>query len=126
MTEPMSNADIAVAFLRLASSGSAREAWQRYGATDLIHHNPHLRGDAETLIAAMDENAHENPDKVFEVRRTITEGPMVAVHSRVQLRPDAPSSVTVHIFRIEDGRIRELWDVGQEIPADSPNEHGVF
>ena len=24
------------------------------------------------------------------------------------------------------GRIRELWDLGQEVPADSPNEAGPF
>jgi predicted SnoaL-like aldol condensation-catalyzing enzyme len=32
----------------------------------------------------------------------------------------------VHIARIEGGRIVELWDVGQEIPKDSPNANGMF
>jgi hypothetical protein len=28
--------------------------------------------------------------------------------------------------RFENGRIAELWDVGQEIPQDLPNEFGMF
>jgi predicted SnoaL-like aldol condensation-catalyzing enzyme len=32
----------------------------------------------------------------------------------------------VHILRFEGGKIVEMWDVGQEIPKDSPNALGVF
>jgi hypothetical protein len=32
----------------------------------------------------------------------------------------------VHIARIADGRIVELWALGQEIPKDSPNALGMF
>ena len=32
----------------------------------------------------------------------------------------------VHILRFEGGKIVEMWDIGQEIPADSPNALGMF
>ena len=32
----------------------------------------------------------------------------------------------VHIFRFEQGRIAELWDLAQPISTDSPNENGMF
>jgi len=35
-------------------------------------------------------------------------------------------AAVVHIFRFEDDRIVELWDLGQAIPQDSPNRHGMF
>jgi predicted SnoaL-like aldol condensation-catalyzing enzyme len=99
---------------------------RKYAAPRFVHHNPYFRNDGGTLAAAMDENARSNPDKDMKIMRTIVEGPLVAVHSRVQLKPgDAPLAV-VHIFRIEDGRIREFWDVAQPVPADSPNEAGMF
>jgi hypothetical protein len=53
----MAPRDVATDCLRLASSGHAREAWQRYGADDLVHHNPSVPGDVESLIAAMDARA---------------------------------------------------------------------
>ena len=122
----MSNADIAMDFMTLASSGLAAEAWERYGAPDFRHHNPYFAEDGPTLVAAMDENARQNPDKAYEVKRTISEGPFVAVHGYVRHKPGDRGAALVHIFRIEDGRIRELWDIGQEVPADSPNRSGMF
>jgi predicted SnoaL-like aldol condensation-catalyzing enzyme len=31
----------------------------------------------------------------------------------------------VHIFRFDGGLIAELWDIGQPVPEDSPNERGL-
>jgi predicted SnoaL-like aldol condensation-catalyzing enzyme len=120
------NRDIAVDFLRQAATGHAQEAMRRYAAPDFVHHNPYFASDADSLARAMDENARENPDKSLEVLRTLSEGPLVAVHSLVQHKPGDLPAATVHIFRIEDGRIAELWDIGQESPADSPNKAGMF
>jgi predicted SnoaL-like aldol condensation-catalyzing enzyme len=125
-TMTQANRDIAVDFLRQAAHGHARDAMRRYGAPDFVHHNPYFASDADTLAKAMDDNARSNPDKQFEVLRTISEGPLVAVHSRVRMGHDAPEGAVVHILRIEDGRIHELWDVGQDAPPDSPNSVGMF
>ena len=38
----------------------------------------------------------------------------------------APKIAVVHIFRFEQDRVAELWDLGQPIAADSPNENGMF
>ena len=118
--------DAAVEFLRLAASGHAQEAMKRFAASDFVHHNPWFAADAGSLATAMDENARANPEKSLEVQRTITEGDLVAVHSRVRHAPGGPLAATVHIFRFADGRIAELWDVGQEEPADAPNQRGMF
>lgn len=32
----------------------------------------------------------------------------------------------VHMFRFENGKILEMWDVGQVMEKDSPNENGMF
>jgi predicted SnoaL-like aldol condensation-catalyzing enzyme len=120
------NRAIAIDFLRQASAGHARDAMRKYAASRFVHHNPYFGRDADILAAAMDENARSNPDNVMEIMRTIVEGPLVAVHSRVQLTPsDAPLAI-VHILRIEDGRIHEFWDVAQPVPAGSPNQAGMF
>lgn len=74
----------------------------------------------------MDENAQASPQKELEVLRTVAEGPLVAVHSRVRHHPtDAPVAV-VHIFRFAGEQIAELWDLAQETPGESRNEAGMF
>jgi predicted SnoaL-like aldol condensation-catalyzing enzyme len=120
------NRQIAMDFMTQAAAGHAREAMRRYAAPDFVHHNPYFASDADSLATAMDDNHRENPNKRFEILRTIAEGPLVALHGRVQHKPgDAPVALA-HIFRIENERIRELWDLGQEPIPDSPNRAGLF
>lgn len=118
--------DAAIDFLTLAASGKVREAYRKHVGSEFRHHNPNFRGDAESLMAAMEKNAAENPDKVLEIQRAIQEGDQVAVFSRVRQSPDARGAAVVHIFRFQGDRISELWDVGQEIPENSVNEYGMF
>lgn len=35
-------------------------------------------------------------------------------------------AAVVHIFRFDDDRIVELWDIGQAVPEASVNENGMF
>ena len=116
----------AVDFLQLAASGRVDEAFSRYAAPQFRHHNPHFPADAQSLARAMAQNAAENPQKVLEVRHVLEEGHFVVVHGRVRQRPDASDIALVHIFRFVDRRIVELWDLGQPVPADSPNRLGMF
>jgi predicted SnoaL-like aldol condensation-catalyzing enzyme len=121
-----SNKDKAVAFLNMASSGKVDEAYSKYVSDRFRHHNPFFEGSAMALAAGMKENAQQNPDKILEIKRVITEDEFVVIHSHVRQNADALGAAVVHIFRFEDGRIAELWDVGQTIPETSSNENGMF
>ncbi|WP_053365333.1 nuclear transport factor 2 family protein [Bacillus sp. FJAT-27245] len=118
--------DIAVSFLQLVASGKVREAYQNYIASDFRHHNPYFRGDADSLMKAMEENAAQSPQKSLEVKLAVQDGDKVIVYSHVRQNPNHLGAAVVHIFRFEDNHIAELWDVGQAIPEDSPNENGMF
>lgn len=115
-----------MSFLKLVASGDVREAYHRYIDPNFRHHNPFFRGDADSLMLAMEENATMNPHKILEVKRVIGEDNIVAVHSHVKQRQDDLGGAVVHIFRFHNELIVELWDVGQAIPENSPNENGVF
>lgn len=118
--------DAAVEFLCLAATGNVREAYRQHVCPGFRHHNPFFHGDAESLMVAMEENAAKNPDKVLEIQRALQDGNLVAVHSRVKLKPGDPGVALVHIFRFQGNHIAELWDVGQAVPENSPNEYGMF
>ena len=120
------NTIAAVSFLKLASSGKVNEAYSKYIGVGFRHHNPFFEGSAESLRAGMEENARQSPDKVFTTLRTVSEGDFVVTHSHVQQGPAQRGAVVVHIFRFENGKIIELWDVGQPIPESSLNQNGMF
>jgi predicted SnoaL-like aldol condensation-catalyzing enzyme len=123
---PDSNKDVAVTFLRLASGGKVRQAYDSYIGAGFRHHNPFFEGSAPALMMGMEENARQNPGKIFEIKRAIAEGDFVAVHSHVRQNSGDLGAAVVHIFRFENGRIVELWDVGQPVGNKSPNQHGMF
>lgn len=118
--------DAAIAFLTLVASGHVREAYTQHIGAGFRHHNPFFAGDADSLMAAMEENARENPDKRLDVKRALEDGDLVAVHSHVRQRPDDRGAAVVHIFRFEGDRIVEVWDAGQPVPAESVNANGMF
>ncbi|MEH7375412.1 nuclear transport factor 2 family protein [Neobacillus drentensis] len=116
----------AVSFLQLVASGKVREAYQTYISPDFRHHNPYFHGDAESLMLAMEENSTMNPHKILEVKLVLQERDMVSVYSHVKQNPEDLGGAVVHIFRFQDNQIVELWDIGQPLPEDSPNENGMF
>lgn len=116
----------AVSFLQLVASGKVREAYLSHIGPGFCHHNPFFPGDADSLMLAMEENAAKNPHKILEVKRAMEEREFVAVHSLVKQNPEDLGGAVVHIFRFQDDRIVELWDLGQSIPENSTNKNGMF
>jgi len=121
----MNKKEMATTFLRLASSGDVRQAYEKYVHPKFRHHNVYFKGDRESLLAAMEANAKEFPNKKYETLRTLEDGDLVAVHGKVTLSPDSVWSV-IHILRFEKDTIIEAWEASQKVLDESPNENGLF
>lgn len=122
----MTQKEIARHFLMLCAKGQSREAFNLYVGKDFKHHNPYFKGDAESLMIAMEQEAKRNPTKIFEIQRALEEDHLVAVHSRIRENKEDAGVAVVHILRFTEGRIAEMWDAGQAVPKDMINENGMF
>src|SRR5687767_16037963 len=91
-----SKKDIAADFLKLAASGRAREAFERYAAPDFRHHNAWFPGDGPSLMKAMDENAAQNPDTELIIHRIVADGDDVATYSEVHHAKGDLGAAVVH------------------------------
>ena len=120
----MKKKEIAISFLNQASSGKVREAYERFVHRDFTHHNVWFKGDRESFLKAMDENARQFPDKTYDVLRALEDGDLVTVHGKVGLAGKVYS--VIHIFRFDGEKIIESWEASQEELKDSPNENGLF
>ena len=120
-----SRKDLAISFLTNAATGRLDDAYSLV-APNFRHHNAYFPGDTESLKAGMADAHKQFPNTKIDVQRAMADGELVAVHSRVQHAPDKPAIAVVHIFRFEHDEIVELWDVGMEVPNDSPNQNGAF
>ena len=119
--------EIAGSFLKLAASGNIIEAYDRYVDHNFVHHNQYFKGDRHALMAAMADAYNKIPNKSIEIKHIYQDGDNVITHSKIlQKTEDLASVAVVHIFKFKENRIVELWDLGQEIIKDSPNENGPF
>ncbi len=122
----MNKKDIATEFLRLAASGKVEEAYSKYVHPDFRHHNPYFPGDREALRKGMEDSFVQFPHKDYKTLRVLEDGDLIAVHGRIKITPEMPEMALMHILRFEGDLIIEEWEAAQQVPADCPNENGVF
>lgn len=91
-------------------------AVERLYVDNYIQHNPNIpqgRAALRQIVENLPKSVHYEPGLI------IAEGDLVAIHGRIRGWADAPQ-VVVDIFRIEDGKLAEHWDVLQdEVPVVS-------
>jgi len=121
-----SRKEIAAEFLTLCAIGKSHKAFDLFVGENFIHHNTYFKGDRETLMLAMEANAKQNPHKILEIKHTLEDGSLAAVHSHVRQNPNDLGVAVIHIFCFENDKIVELWDFGQPVPQNLINENGMF
>ena len=72
----------------------------------------------------MIEAHQKDPNKSIDIKYTYVNGLTVITHSLVAKQQ--MNIAVVHIFRFENSKIVELWDLGQVIEMNSPNCNGMF
>lgn len=122
----MSKKEAATGFLKMVAARNVREAYDKYIAPNFIHHNQFFKGDRQALLSAMEKAAQANPGKIVDIKRTLEDGDFVMTLSHIKQNGPDPGGAVVHLFRFENDKVVELWDLGQPIMQDSPNENGVF
>jgi len=85
-------------------------AIDRYFAEDYMQRNPMFPSGSET-IKQLFSNMPDNFK--YEIGMVIAEDDKVVFHSRVEGFGPKPQ-IVVDIFRVEDGKIVEHWDIMQE------------
>jgi predicted SnoaL-like aldol condensation-catalyzing enzyme len=92
-----------------------------YIAEDYIQHNQQFLSGREPLKTLIRQIRRDNPQSVHDIKRILVDGNMVAVHYHARRFPEDPGWVTVDLFRIENGKVVEHWDVLQDIDPDRVN-----
>ena len=90
-------------------------------------HNPVINDSKEGLVAFFRDfwEKHKDPPSYY-LKRVVAENDFVAIHYHWVVEPGVFERAIVDIFRIENGRLVEHWDVVQPIPEKSVNRHPMF
>jgi predicted SnoaL-like aldol condensation-catalyzing enzyme len=98
----------------------------RYVRPDYIQHNP-LAPDGAEALKKLGTDLHQRfPDAKYDIKRVISEGDLVLIHSNVVMTPGERGTAVFDIFRFQGGKIAEHWDVVQDVPETSANGNDMF
>jgi len=102
------------------------EAVAKYIGPHYRQHNPGAADGPEPFVKIVKWTAQNYPDFRYESKRIIAEGDYVVLHSHLILKPGDRGTAVVDIFRLENGKIVEHWDVVQDVPETSANNNTMF
>jgi predicted SnoaL-like aldol condensation-catalyzing enzyme len=120
------NKAIVLDFLEKAINQGDFDAAATYFGPRYVQHNPMIGDGVEGIRNHMSELRRQFPELRGEVKRIVAEGDLVIAHVHARRTPTDPGLAIVDIFRLEDGKLVEHWEVRQPVPDDAVHDNGMF
>jgi predicted SnoaL-like aldol condensation-catalyzing enzyme len=90
-------------------------------------HNPTAANGPEGLKGFINNFLKAKfPNNKSEIKRIFADGDYVIVHVHAVREPGTRGNAIVDIFKLENGKVVEHWDVVQPIPEKAANDNGMF
>ena len=127
MADSNENKETVLAFYSLAfSERQPAEAVAEYVGSTYRQHSPQVQDGPVGFIQFVSGLFGRFPDASLEIKRAVAEGDLVVTHSLMRTGPDDRGTAVADIFRLEDGKVVEHWDVLQPLPETSANDNTMF
>jgi predicted SnoaL-like aldol condensation-catalyzing enzyme len=91
-----------------------------------IQHNPSAADGPDGFGKFVEFLREKYPRSHSEIKRAFADGDYVILHVHAVREPGQRGSAIVDIFRLENGKIVEHWDVIQPIPETAANNNTMF
>ena len=125
-TQQEANKKIIVDFYDKAINQKDFEAASKHLGTRYTQHNPNAADGPEGLKAFLQFLKEKFPASRSEIKRVFADGDFVILHVHAVREPGARGTAVVDIFKLENGKVVEHWDVVQPIPEKAANTNGMF
>lgn len=97
-----------------------------YIAPEYVQHSSLAAPTVQALKDFLDYVKVQSPEGTHNLKRAFVDGDHVIVHHHVIRHAGDPGLAVVDIFRVEDGKIIEHWDVLQDVPENPVNPLPMF
>lgn len=98
----------------------------RYIGDQYIQHNPNVPDGKAPFVNFFSQKFSNNPQAKNVIKKAIAEGDLVVLHVHSTENDSDRGRAIIDIFRVENGKIVEHWDVIQNIPEKSQNANSMF
>jgi predicted SnoaL-like aldol condensation-catalyzing enzyme len=121
------NKTVVVAFLdTVFNKHQVDEGIAQYMGPVYRQHNPGVGDGVESFRTFFRAFFAERPEASFEIKRVFCEDNFVTIHAHWKDHPGDRGQAVMDIFRVEDGRVVEHWDVMQPIPETMAHPNTMF
>jgi predicted SnoaL-like aldol condensation-catalyzing enzyme len=121
------NKQTVIAFItRAFNDKQPADAVAQYVGSEYIQHDPQSPDGAEAFIQFVNGFAGQFPQLRIDIKRVIAEGDLVVAHLLITMAPENRGMAGVDIFRLQNGKIVEHWDVLQPVPEQAANNNTMF
>jgi predicted SnoaL-like aldol condensation-catalyzing enzyme len=124
--DPEANKKIVIDFYEKGLNQKDFDAAAKYFGPRYIQHNPSAPDGIEGFKRLVTLLKEKFPNSHSEIKRAIAEGDYVVLHVHSVREPGQRGRAIVDMFRLENGKIVEHWDVIQDIPEKSANDNTMF
>lgn len=95
-------------------------------AEDYIQHNPDVPDGKAAVVSYFEDYFKSNPQSRAKIVRSAVEGDLVWLHVHATNGAEDKGQAVLDIFRVQNGKIVEHWDVIQNVPEKSANNNTMF
>src|SRR6266571_5102340 len=125
MSRAMLIAGLAAVALLAARPALAADA-TRFLGNRYTQHNPAAADGPEGLKGFIAFLKDKFPNNRSEIKRIFADGDFVIVHVHAVREPGTRGNAIVDIFKLDDGKVVEHWDVIQPVLEKAANNNGMF
>jgi predicted SnoaL-like aldol condensation-catalyzing enzyme len=125
-TQQEANKKIVVDFYDKALNQKDFEAASKHLGSRYTQHNPNAPDGPEGLKTFLQFLKEKFPNSRSEIKRVFADGDYVIVHVHAVREPGTRGNAIIDIFKLENGKVVEHWDVVQPIPEKAANNNGMF
>jgi len=120
------NKKAVVEFYEKAINQKDFEAASKYFGPRFTRHNPNAADGPEGLKAFLQFLKEKFPASRSDIKRVFADGDYVILHVHAVRKPGTQGNAIIDIFKLENGKIAEHWDVAQPVPETAANTNGMF
>ena len=125
-TQEEANRKAVLAFYEKGLNQKDVDAALAYVGDRYTQHNPNAADGPEGFRKFIGFLREKFPNSHSEIKRSFVDGDYVILHVHAVREPGTKGSAIVDIFKLENGKIVEHWDVVQPIPENPANNNTMF
>ncbi|WP_445220806.1 ester cyclase [Bradyrhizobium sp. Pa8] len=115
-----------LAFYEKGLNQKDADAALAYVGNRYVQHNPNAPDGPDGFRKFIGFLREKFPNSHSDIKRSFVDGDFVILHVHSVREPGSRGRAIVDIFKLENGKIVEHWDVVQDIPENPANNNTMF